>query len=142
MLLRIGYFEGFSGFNAILFSGDVESLKLLADALRGLESPTATPIEIHRLPFCQCYGNVQITAHPISKELGARRLAEAHSHFSWQHSDEGWLEAAEKIDALISRESGHQYLSCVGIEDATIIVSLGEHDDRWWDRYGAETGSG
>lgn len=139
MLLRLGYFEEFLCGNVILLAGDVGSLKFLADSLRRLENSNAQPIEIHRIPFCKCYGDVQLTALPVTKELGIRRRPESTAYFSWQHSEEGWLEAAEKIDELVLQQCGHQFLECVGAEDATVIVSLGEYDDGWWEQHGTRT---
>lgn len=135
MLIRIGHFDNFKGCNAILVAGDTVALQTLADALRQLETATAQPVKIHELPFVQCYGDIQLTAYPVSTDQGLRRSHEKRTHFSWHHSEEGWLEAAEKIKIVVNGSGcGHNYLDCIGVEDATVIVSLNEYDYAWWDR--------
>jgi hypothetical protein len=137
MHLDIGYFESFLGTKAILISGDRDGLLALADRLRALEDPRAEPVEVHKLPYAQAHWGIELTAYPVDVERGVRRVNPSGSEprFSWHYSEEGWLEAAEKIEPVADAGGGHCYLECLGVEDATVIVS-DEYDDAWWRRHG------
>lgn len=133
MYLYVGYFERFLGRKAILISGNRDGLRKLAGRLRSLENPRAEPLEVHELPFVQPHGGIELTAYPVDAERGVRRAVPGglEPRFTWHYSQEGWLEAAEKIEP-VADHGGHQYLECIGVEDATIIVSSGEYDEGWW----------
>jgi hypothetical protein len=136
--LRIGYFKNFKGADTLLVCGDEQALQQLADRLRFLENPDASPLNLHQLSFVQVHRGVQLTAYPVDRELGVRRTASA-SCFSWHHSQEGWLEATEKIEAVARGSAGHCYLGEHPARDAAIMVSKGEYDDAWWERHRAGT---
>jgi hypothetical protein len=108
MLLHLGYFENFKGANTILVCGDGDGLQRLAEHLRSLEDPNTEPMNLHLLPFVQVYGGVSMTAHPVNRELGVRRIGSAFC-FAWHHSQEGWLESAEKIEVVARGSGGHCY---------------------------------
>ena len=128
MRVRVGYFKNFKSANTILVSGDEEGLQRLAGVLRSLEDPNARPVELHLLPFAEVRGDVELTARPVDRELGVRRLGSA-SHFAWHHSSEGWLESAEKIEAVARGSGGHCYLGATPAGDAVVMVSKGEYDE-------------
>jgi hypothetical protein len=132
----MAYVEDFDGDNAILLSGDSQSLQQLSATLRKLENSTAASLQIHALPFVKAYRGVELTAFSVDEELGVRRTDEVFPHFSWHHSEEGWLEAAELIDGVVSGGgNGHNWLASMAPEDACVLVSLGEYDDDWWRRH-------
>jgi len=138
MQVRAGCFKNFKGRHAILLDGDAQAFRHLANTLRSLEKPGSQPVELHSLPYWFSYNHVKITAYPSSHERGIRNLAPGLAHFSWEHSEEGWLEAAEKIEGLIKgRGVGHQWLSSIGFEDAVVMVSIGEYNDQWWKEHAA-----
>ena len=106
MHLNLGYFENFKGADTILICGDEEGLQRLTDNLRTLEDANSEPVNLHLLPFVQVHGRVSLTASPVDRELGIRRTDSASS-FSWHHSQEGWLESAERIEAVARVSGGH-----------------------------------
>jgi hypothetical protein len=134
MHLHLAYFQNFKSTNTILISGDEEGLQRLADHLRPLEDATAKPVNLHLLPFVQAHGGVSLTAHPVDRELGVRRIGP--SRFDWHHSQEGWLESADKIEAVVRGSGGHCYLGESPAGDAVVMVSKGEYDEGWWERQG------
>jgi hypothetical protein len=135
-MLRLGFFERLeSDVDAILMTGDGESLQRLADALRTLEDPAAPPIEVHRLPFVSLHRPMRLTAFPVDVERGIERVPDDAGVpvFTWHHSKEGWLEAAELIEPVAG--GGHQYLSAHTPQDALVIVSNladSQYDAAWW----------
>ena len=132
MHLHLGYFN-LKGADTILICCDEEGLQRLADHLRTLEDVDADPVNLHLLPFVQLHGSVELTAHPVDRELGVRRIGSA-SCFAWRHSQEGWLESAEKIEAVVRGGGGHCYLGETSAGDAVVVVSRGEYDEAWWER--------
>ncbi|HMO85941.1 MAG TPA: hypothetical protein PKC18_13590 [Lacipirellulaceae bacterium] len=135
MFIRLGYFANFIESDAILLEGDAKGLKSLARLLESLEDKATTPIQIHELPFVQPYCGVKLTAYPVSRELGVQRAAEDELIFSWQHSQEGWLEVAEKIIAVASSGRGSNYLNAMAPEDAVVVVACEEYGPAWWARH-------
>ncbi len=134
--LCIGYFEDFKGANTILVCGDGEGLHRLADLLRTLEDPNADPVNLHSLLFVQVHGGVQLTAYPVDRELGVRSIGSGPC-FAWHHSEEGWIESAEKIEVVARGSGGHCYLGEAPAGDAVLMVSKGEYSEAWWERHGA-----
>jgi hypothetical protein len=134
MHLHLAYFENFKDANTILICGDGDGLQLLADHLRSLEDPNAEPVNLHLLPLVQAQGGVSLSAYPVDRELGVRQIGPFS--FDWHHSQEGWLESAEKIE-VVARGSGcHCYLGEGPAGDAVVMVSKGEYDEGWWERSG------
>lgn len=135
MIMRVGFFKDFLGSDTILVDGDVAALQAFADVLRRLELPGALAVKIHRLPFvCACHG-IELNAQPVGRELGIRRTKKNLPCFSWHHSEEGWLEAAEKIEKVARSGGGHNWLECIGVEDAHVLVCADEYGEDWWQRH-------
>lgn len=132
--VRIGYFENFKGADTILVCGDGDGLQRLAGILRLLEDPTAEPVNLHRLPFVEVHGGVSLIACPVDRELGVRRTGSEFC-FEWHHSQEGWLESAEKIEVVAQGSGGHNYLGAVPAGDAVVMVSKAEYDEAWWGKH-------
>ena len=135
MHFHIGYFENFNGADTTLLCGDEESLQRLANLLRPLEDPNAEPVNLNLLPFVQVHGSVELTAYPVDRELGIRRTGSGLC-FSWHHSQDGWLESADKIEAVAQRSGGHYDFAATPAGDAVAVVSKGEYDEAWWERHG------
>lgn len=135
-MLRIGYFAQFVGeeINGILVSGDATGLRVFASSLRTLERPGAQPVRIHQLPGVLLYTPLELVALPVGEELGVRLREDPGDilRFDWSHSEEGWLEAAEKIEVVATSAGGHNYLGETPAADAVIVVSLGEYPPDWW----------
>jgi hypothetical protein len=124
MNVRIAYFPNFNSANTILICGDEEGLQRLADNLRPLEDPNAQPVNLNVLPFVQVHGDISLTAYPVDRELGVRQIGS--SCFDWRHSQEGWLEATEKIEAVARAKEGHYYLGETAAGEAVVMVSKGK----------------
>ncbi|MBY0588853.1 hypothetical protein K2X85_16895 [bacterium] len=56
--------------------------------------------------------------------------------FSWHHSEEGWLETADKLEHLATSDNGHIWLDAIGIEDAFVLASINEYGIKWWENQG------
>jgi hypothetical protein len=137
MRVDMGYFGDFSDHGpTILIDGDAAGLLALAEGLRGLELSDAEPIAIHCLPFVTTHNGIELIAHPVGCELGVRTAGLAPAHFSWNHSEEGWLEAAEKIEIVAKSNGGHNWLGCIGLEDARVLVTMNEYGQAWWRQRG------
>ena len=135
MYLRIGYFGEFKGNDTILVGGDEEGLRQLADALRTLEAVSAEPVYLHLLPSVGIHAGVQLRACPVDREPGVRRSGPG-ACFTWHESEEGWLESAEKIEAVARCSGGHCILGGTAAGDAVVMISKGEYDDAWWEKHG------
>jgi hypothetical protein len=67
-----------------------------------------------------------------------KRDSSKSTRFLWRRSEEGWLEAAEKIDDVaFSKSACHNWLDSIALEDIQVMVSKGEYDERWWTSEGA-----
>jgi hypothetical protein len=108
----------------------------VARVSRGLENPEESPVPLHRLPFVVAHGGIELTAHPVGRELGVRRAERVSCRFDWYHSEEGWLEAAEKIEAVAAGGGGHCWLECIGVEDVVVMASANEYGRAWWLEHG------
>lgn len=135
MLIRMGFFENFKGSDVILLDGDSLAILKLAELLKGLEDRRSIALPIHELPFVAAYRGVQLIAHPVSKERGVRRSHPQNPWFTWEYSEEGWLEASKKIERLAHSAHGHQWLGNIEISDATVFVSFNEYGDQLWSQH-------
>ena len=132
MNIILGFFSNFLECNTILLDGDKLAFESLAKMLMVLEDPNAAPVHIHHLSFISPMGGIKLTALPIGKESGIRRSEKLHPHFTWELSEEGWLEVAEKILHLANSNNGHTWIESQGSDDALILASLGEYGQQWW----------
>jgi hypothetical protein len=132
--LRIGYFEDFKSSNTLLLEADADGLRALAQLFRSLAAGTLDTLGLHDLPFVEAHHGVLVTATRSARDLGARR-GDAGPSFRWQRTEDGWRDAADKLDVLSQYAEGHHYLD--GDEDEVVIqVSKGEYGDDWWRRHG------
>lgn len=132
MHIMLGFFSDFKEPNTILLDGDKRSLHELATILLALENPNAPILHIHRLAFVTPVGNIALSAYPVGKEYGIRRVNKFQPHFTWELSEEGWLEAGEKILDVANSSEGHAWIESQGADDAVLLVSLGEYGQQWW----------
>lgn len=115
----------------ILIAGEQDELDRLADALRDLELPGARPLDVHAFPGVVAHRGLHLTAYPVDEERGVRRASQDALAFTWRHSHEGWLEAAEKLANMSS--FGYQNLGSWASEDATIVAAgTALHPESWW----------
>lgn len=135
----LGFFSDFFEPNTILLTGDKGALEAIAANLSSLEDPTAQKLDIHLLSFITSFGDIKLVAFPVGRELGIRRTDPLKPHFSWQLSEEGWLEVAEKIWQVANCSSCHTWIESQGADDAVLLVSRGEYNQVWWRTYGPST---
>lgn len=70
---------------------------------------------------------VQASPEPHAKALELKGNGPRGPVFSWTNTFEGWLECAERVDALIASDSpGHQYLTREGVDDALVELCYKE----------------
>jgi len=132
--LRIGYFKDFKSSNAILLEADTDGLRALAQLFRSLAAGTLDNVGLHDLPFVEAHHGVLVTATRSAHDRGARH-ADARPAFLWERTEDGWRDAADKLDVLSQHKEGHQYLDAD--EDEVVIqVSKGEYGDDWWREHG------
>ena len=132
--VHLGYFENFKSNDTLLMEGDTEGLRHLARVLRSLERGSADAIEIHGLPFVERHHGVRLTAKRAPHDLVARVDASSNE-FTWERTDVGWQDAADKVEVLVECAEGHHYLEAT--EDQVVVeVSKGEYGSDWWIRNG------
>lgn len=55
------------------------------------------------------------------------------THFLWTMQSNTLSDVLKKIDTLrVSIQGGHQYFEC---DEHTIMMSLGEYEDSWWEQH-------
>ena len=127
----IAFFPDFKSTDTLLIDGDREGIRLLAEVFRTLQRGSA-PVDLQELPFASAHHNIRITARRSERDDGAS----FHGvDVIWQRSGEGWLEAAEKLDALATVAAGHQYLDALH-DRVTVLASTGEYGETWWAQHG------
>lgn len=127
-LIRVGYFEGFKGSNALLLAADHAGLAALAHWVRALATRTGSQ-PLDQCPGVQLHRNLQVVAEVASSDVGLG--AHAGGTLVWRRTSGGWGEVAEQLTALGNELSGHQYLE--GTADVVVpIASVGEYSDSWW----------
>src|SRR5262245_27161421 len=143
----LGYFEDFKSSDTLLIECDAEGLRLLAGVFRSLQSGASDGLKIEMLPFVQAHDGVCLTARRSCRERVAR-IEGPSSEFLWEATEAGWEDAADKVEALLEHEQGHQYLQ---VDDGRarrgpppnhsqlpliVQVSRGEYGSDWWLRHG------
>lgn len=128
--MHVGYFEDFKGRDTLLIEAGVEALRELQGMLESLASGRLKRLVIHKLPAAQIHGTVELRAVCGQHDRGAQRDGAGNS-FLWEHTREGWRDAAEKLATLRAPGAGHQYLGAE--EDAVVVlVAKGEYGEDWW----------
>jgi hypothetical protein len=54
--------------------------------------------------------------------------------FVWSATDDVWRRNSELLDPFVDGQSGHQYLTSEGVDDALVEISFGEPDVMPWGR--------
>ncbi|MFN0060123.1 MAG: hypothetical protein ACKVX7_16820 [Planctomycetota bacterium] len=135
--LRLGFFSQFRGSDTLLFHGDGDGLRLLAQTMRGLSTPGALSVALHELPFVEIHHDVRVVAAQEKRDRGVWRQSE--NVFLWRRSPLGWLEAAEKVEVLVVASHGHQYIE--EERRITVMVSRDEYGPEWWAEHGSKRSS-
>jgi len=132
--VHLGYSENFKSSDTLLVEGDTEGLRHLAGVLRSLEKGSADIVDIDALPFVQSHHGVRLTAKRSRREL-VKPIGHSSNEFTWERTEAGWQDAADKLEALIGHGEGHQYSDSVG-DQVVVQVSKGEYGSDWWKRHG------
>lgn len=132
--VRLGYFEDFKSSNTLLMEADAVGLRALAQTFRSLAAGDDSTVAIHQLPFLEVHHGVRLTAQRAPRDRGVRQIG-VENIFAWERTEDGWLDAAEKVEVLIHHDFGHHYLE--GDTDEVVVqVSKGEYGDDWWLTHG------
>jgi hypothetical protein len=131
--IHLGYFEQFKESHTLLMEGDAEGLRHLAERLRTLAIGFADHVQIDALSFVETHHGVRLTAKRARRDC-VSRVSASSKDFTWEHTDAGWREAADKVDVLVGCAEGHQYLDAEG--QVVVEVSKGEYGSDWWTRHG------
>jgi len=134
--LRVAFFNDFNGSDTVLFAGNRNGMELLSWIARELAAgKTSIDLLTHR-GVVTLFG-MELTAYLDASDVGLRRRKPTGLDFAWVRDADGWLEVAEKVDALRDSQSGsgHAYLNAAHRgEPAVLMVSVGEYDEEWWAR--------
>jgi len=135
--MMIDFYTGASGPTLLLVVHSASSLKQLRDLFVSVSTQAEGYAE-------ELFKNDWVEPSASVRSLVLRRLTnrkaepsktfrlltqEKGAVFEWSRHAEGWLECADKLDAL--RLPGHQYLTIGGFNDALVEVSYLEHVSRW-----------
>jgi hypothetical protein len=131
-MLRIGFFPEFKGLNAVLISADSDGMRSLHGAISRIAETPAEAVPVHGIarvsqkhPAC-----LFVTARPPAKGILAS------DSYYWVLPENARVTAMEFLEPLMSSVSGHQYFDILPAT-ATLVVSVGEYDDWWWERVDA-----
>jgi hypothetical protein len=133
-LIHLGYFEQFKSSDTLLMEGDAEGLRVLADLLRSLEIGSADHVQIDALSFVEAHHGVRLTVKRARRDR-VSRVSASSKDFTWECTDAGWRDAADKVDVLVGCGEGHQYFDAA--EGQVVVeVAKGEYGSDWWTRNG------
>jgi hypothetical protein len=130
-LVRLGFFDAFLGADTLLFDGDAEGFRFLVDRLRQLIRTGAAPIALEALPVVKSSQQLRVSATQSGLDVGAAAVGEGA--FTWQLSQAGWEDVADKLETLTTSSHGHQYLDESG--RITVMASRGEYGPEWWSKH-------
>jgi hypothetical protein len=123
--MRLGYFPGFNGGDAVLISCDPGDIATLRSLLRRASKSDA-PVSVHE------HGTVS-AAHPV--ELIAARtgvlVRPGDRRFTWR-VDSTYPNVDGLLEGLQPAAAGHQYFG-LDRTTAVLMVSVGEYDANWWE---------
>lgn len=122
--MQSAYLENWKGGPTVLLWGDATGMCELRDFLRSLRAAPNAPT-LGR--FCRAVDGrmIIVTAISTQSDSGMRLFGE---DFEWRLGPELAKSYAEKIDALTSSISGHQYLEARN-SNITVEVSIGEYPE-------------
>src|SRR5262245_34170503 len=129
--IRVGFFEDFKGAGTLLLDIDHEGLNALIAWLQSAASSGRT-IAISQCPGAVVPSGIHVDLSRTPNDRGLGRTA--RTEFTWQRSEEGWAEVADKLAAMKSGAC-HQYLEGP-TDDVQVMASIGEYGDSWWRRHG------
>lgn len=121
MALRSAYFADWKGSPTVLLWGDAIGMRELRDFLRS-EWTSSTLVA-----FCEAVDASKITIKAVSDE-GDTGMHFSRDGLEWRLRSDLADDFADKVDALASSISGHQYLDSYS-NDITVEVSIGEYPE-------------
>src|SRR5262245_46306846 len=126
MALRSAYSATFNGGPTVLLWGDTAGLHALSDLLRKM---LVVPNAMTLAEFCEAVDGKTVTVRMRANrpDTGMRLN---HEGLEWTLRPQSADEFAELIDALATPgKSGHQYFTCGGPDEITVMVSHGEYPE-------------
>jgi len=132
--VHLGYFKNFKARDTLLVEGDAEGLRNLAAVLRSLQCGSPEIVAVDALPFVQSHHGVRLTAKRSQSDRVAR-MAPSSVDFTWERTEAGWRAATDKVEELLDRDAGHQYLDRAG-DQVVVEISKGEYGSGWWQDHG------
>jgi len=133
--MHVGYFADFDSRDTILIEADAEALRELGETLGSLASGRIKRLVLHRLPFVQVHGAIELRALCGEQDRGARRDGPGNS-FLWERSRTGWRTVAEQLVVLAGASQPCHHDLDAEQNDVVVSVSNGEYGDTWWARHG------
>jgi hypothetical protein len=131
-LLHLGLFPGFRDLNAVLLAADSEGITTLFEALTRTMANATKPVAIHEIAS---------VAHKYPVRLfltGDRAIPSVvpPNTYHWVVTEESTRTVMGLLEVFRGTTAGHQYFDLVP-SAASLIVSVGEYDDSWWERSNA-----
>jgi len=132
-LVRVGFFQDFKSSDTLLIDGDSDGLRSLSRTFRQLATTGTTRVALHALPFVEIHQGLQIHASRSDRHAGA--AFQGAGRIAWICSEPAWESAADKVDVLSNKGSGHEYLD--DSSDVTVMASIAEYGEIWWQEHGS-----
>lgn len=123
--MKLGFFENFKFGDAVLLSGASQDIQLLVARLVIFVQSQEPELALHSVASVASRHPAQLFASHSSVGTG----------FRWLCSADELPTIQDKLEALISSGTGHQYFELADTS-TTLVVSIGEYDDAWWQHHG------
>jgi hypothetical protein len=127
----LGYYVGAYGPTVRIDAHELEDLTAVRQLFKGLASKDVTEADFSQALGCGVRSIHSLVVRSVEQRASKVFKLEYHTPrgpvFVWSNTADGWLECAEKIDALVDKDSpGHQYLTGEGIDDALVELCYQE----------------
>lgn len=112
----------------LLLSAGDDFLLRLASMFTDLERDGSEVRALTDIPDLEVRGDLRVLLDPRARTDGLHAESDEPLVLRVSFGEEGWLEAAEKIEA-VARGPGacHCYIATIGENDVTFVVSKGEY---------------
>ena len=132
-MLRLGFFREFKfeGEDMVLLTGTNEDIRVLNDRIGAALSNSLDVVALHDLASVAPNHKLEIFAV-------LKSLPKAHANaatFFWRCFSEEFPQVEGKLSALMNCRNGHHYFDLEG-SNVTLMVSVGEYSDEWWQMNG------
>lgn len=124
--MNLGFFANFKGGDSVLLDGSPEEISHLANHIQEFVDSGIERSHINDFARVRESDNVKLYL--------SRDLIRNDSEFQWKCSDDDAKAIREKLMALASATSGHQYFDLFNSK-AQLNVSVGEYGRAWWEKH-------